>query len=44
MASDVAEESAYNSQPEDEFETDDKVKFVKSQGWFKSQCLCCTSN
>jgi len=44
MASNAAEESVYNSQPEDEFETDDKVKFVKSQGWFKSQCLCCTSN
>lgn len=39
MASDAVEESADNSQSEDEFETDGKVKFVKSQGWFKSQGL-----
>lgn len=32
MASDAAEESADNSQPEDEFERDENVKFVKSQG------------
>ena len=44
MASDAAEDSADNSQPEDEFETDEKVKFVKSQGWCKSQCLYCTSD
>ena len=42
LASDAAEESAVNSQTEDEFETDEKIKFVKSQGWFKIQCLYCT--
>lgn len=35
IANDAAEESADDSLPEDEFETDEKVKFVKSQGWFK---------
>ena len=44
MASDAAEDSADNSEPEDEFETDGKVKFVKIQGWCKSQCLYCTSD
>ena len=43
MASDAAEELGDNSQPEDEFETDEKVTFVKSQGWFKSQRLHSTS-
>ena len=43
MASDAAEEFADNGQPDqDEFETDEKVKVVKRQGWFKSQCLYCT--
>lgn len=40
MASDAAEESADNSQPEDEFERDEKVKFVKSQGWLKVIIVC----
>lgn len=45
MASDAVEESADNSQPEDEFERDENVKFVKSQGWFKSyNCLYCISD
>lgn len=45
MASDAAEEYADNSQPEDEFERDENVKFFKSQGWFKSyNCLYCTSD
>lgn len=43
IANDAAEESADDSLPEDKFETDEKVKFVKSQGWFKSQCLYCSS-
>lgn len=42
LASDAAVESADNSQPEEEFETDEKVKFVHSQGWCESQCLYCT--
>lgn len=40
MASDAAEEYADNSQPEDEFERDEKVKFVKSQGWLKVIIVC----
>ena len=39
LASDAAAESADNSQPEESFEADEKVKFVHSQGWCESQCL-----
>lgn len=44
IANDAAEESGTdsdNSQAE-VFDTDEKVKFVKSEGWFKNYCLYCT--